>query len=124
MNIPFVSRLRAQRLDRTDLLLSYLFAATNQLLFREPRQPRVTEEWAGVCAALAVEIRRLQTPLWRRVFMRLARAIGWGSACQCPAKTPAVREWVSRVAAAGEQPATFPAHESAQRREPVEVSHA
>lgn len=46
----------------------------------------------------------------RRAVSRLAQANGWGSAGQCPGthgpKTPAVREQVSHVVAAGRTPAS------------------
>ena len=65
----------------------------------------------------------------RMVFLdtRLARANGWGSAGQCPArlvaKTPAVRERVCRVAAAEAQLGVDFTRASAQaRQEPVGVS--
>lgn len=68
--------------------------------------------WAGISNQLERAVKpwnRLHDRLFdrRMVFLdtRLARANGWGSAGSCPAghdaKTPAVREQVCRVAAAG-----------------------
>ena len=60
--------------------------------------------------------------------MRLARVNGQGSAGQCPGfscpTTPAVREQVCHVVAAAEQGGVDLTRASAQRPDPVEVSHA
>lgn len=108
------------------LLIDQLVLATERLIALRG-QPEAFNEWAGIHAALVAEIRRLQRPWWRRLVIRLARALGWGSAGECPGSscptTPAVRERVCRVAAAAEQGGVDLTRASAQRPEPVGVAH-
>ena len=127
MNITLVSSRFTGLQAATEILLDQVVMATAQLVALRG-QPAKFEEWAGIHAALVAEIRRLQMPWWRRLYTRLTRANGWGSAGQCPApsyaKTPAVRERVCHVVAAAEQGGVDLTGASAQRPDPVEVSHA
>lgn len=126
MNSPLIYVGRPSRGQQTDCLLDHMLLATDRLV-AERGQPRAFAEWAGIHAALVAEIRRLQMPWWRRLYMRLARVNGWGSAGLCPGasypKTPAVHERVCRVAAAAEQGGVDLTRASAQRPEPVGVAH-